>query len=91
MPFDDSPLASSVAADLVLVVAPATGRFRPQVADGTVAPGDLLGVVTGGGGRADEVRSPVPAAVGALLARAGQVVTRGQALVWLQRTAEARA
>ncbi len=79
--------AGTVAATLAVVVAPSTGRFRPAI-DGRpqVRAGELLGHVTGGRGRADEVRSPVDAVVADLLVRAGQLVGRGQGLAWLQRT-----
>jgi biotin carboxyl carrier protein len=89
-----SALSGSVAETLALAVAPSTGRFRPlpRVAEraGTawsqrVGAGQLLGHVTGGRGRADEVRSPSDARLCALLVRAGQLVSRGQGLVWLQR------
>src|SRR5687767_11012031 len=88
-----SGLAGSVAESLALAVAPSTGRFRPvaELGDsaGTAGPavrsGQLLGHVTGGRGRADEVRSPWDARLCALLVRAGQLVSRGQGLVWLSR------
>jgi biotin carboxyl carrier protein len=89
-----SVLQGSVAESLALVVAPSTGRFRP-VADlavgsagspgAVVRSGQLLGHVTGGAGRADEVRSPWDARLCAPLVRAGQLVSRGQGLVWLSR------
>lgn len=82
-----SLLAGTVAASLAIAVAPSTGRFRPLVHPGaTVAAGDVIGHITGGRGRADEVRVPAAADVQALLARAGQLVTRGQGLAWLHRS-----
>lgn len=78
-----SPLSGTVADGLVLAVAPSTGRFRPVVDTGTVEAGGLLGHVTGGRGRADEVRSPVRAVLRDLLVRPGQLVAAGQALVWM--------
>jgi biotin carboxyl carrier protein len=81
-----SSLAGTVAEDLVLVVAPATGRFRPSGIE-AVAPGHLLGHVTGGQGRADAVVAPAAGAVARLLVRPNQLVMRGQGLVWLRRSA----
>jgi biotin carboxyl carrier protein len=81
------PLAATVAEALRLAVAPSTGRFRPAggIRPGTaIRAGDLLGHVTGGRGRADEVRSPVDGAVRGLLIRPGQLVAGGQQLVWLE-------
>ncbi|MDP8969956.1 MAG: hypothetical protein M3N52_05585 [Actinomycetota bacterium] len=81
-----SALAGTIAADLALVVAPSTGRFRPRpLAGPAVDAGELLGHVTGGRGRADEVRCPVDATVGDLLVRPGQLVAGGQGLLWLRR------
>ena len=44
-----------------------------------------MGHVTGGRGRADEVRSPVRAILRDLLVRPGQLVMAGQGLMWLAR------
>lgn len=77
-------LSGSVAESLAVVVAPTTGRFRPVEGVDQVEPGQVLGHVTGGRGRADEVRSPVRALVRRLLARPGQLVGTGQGLAWLQ-------
>jgi len=79
-----SCLAGSVAHGMGLVVAPSTGRFRPLVDSGRVDAGTVIAVVTGGGGRADEVRVPVSAVVNGLLARAGQLVQPGQAVAWIR-------
>jgi biotin carboxyl carrier protein len=80
-------LSGSVAEELGVLVAPSTGRFRPE--DGSVdrwhGPGALLGHITGGKGRADEVRMPVGATVADFLVRPGQLVHRGQGLAWLRR------
>jgi biotin carboxyl carrier protein len=84
------PLAATVAADLRLAVAPSTGRFQPrQGVDlrAGVERGVVLGYVTGGRGRADEVRSPVHGTVHGMLVRPGQLVTRGQQLIWLETSA----
>jgi biotin carboxyl carrier protein len=80
-----SALSGSVAEDLVLAVAPSTGRFQPS---GAQRPdrGELLGHVTGGRGRADAVIAPVPGEVARVLVRPGQLVAKGQGLVWLCRS-----
>lgn len=80
-------LAGTVAEHLAVVVAPSTGRFRPAADLGTarIAAGELVGHITGGRGRADEVRSPVDAAHGDLLARPGQLVAKGAGLLWMVR------
>lgn len=78
----------TVAECLALVVAPSTGRFRPDSRVERVLSGHLLGHVTGGRGRADEVRTPVSGRVRALLARPGQLVRAGQGLAWLERDVE---
>lgn len=81
-------LSGTIAADLAVVVAPSTGRFHPRpLAAGPVRAGQLLGHVTGGRGRADEVRCPVDASVEDLLVRSGQLVAKGQPLAWLRREA----
>jgi hypothetical protein len=80
-----STLASSVAADMGLLVSPVTGRFRTCAREGVVGPGTLVGLVTGGGGRADEIRVPVAAEICGLLALDGQLVQAGQALAWVRR------
>jgi len=78
-------LAGTVADDLVVMVAPSTGRFQPRADVDAVERGDLMGHVTGGRGRADEVRSPVRAILRDLLVRPGQLVMAGQGLMWLAR------
>lgn len=84
----EGTFAGTVAADLAVAVAPSTGRFRPaDVVAGLLPAGALLGHVTGGGGRADEVRTPVAAMLRDVLVRPGQLVGRGQPLAWLQRAA----
>ena len=80
-----STLSDSVAHDLGVVVAPTMGRFRPVIERGLLRAGELLGHITGGGGRADEVRVPVDGEVRDLLVRPGQLVARGEGLVWLRR------
>ena len=90
-PVTGSPAADSEPASLLgtcadsmgLVVAPTTGRFEPAIGTGRVRAGQLLGHITGGRGRADEVRAPVDALLKNLLVRPRQLVRRGQALAWL--------
>ena len=53
----------------------------------TVPAGRVLGHVTGGRGRADAVMAPSAGRVHRLLARPGQLVFAGQALVWMERPA----
>ena len=83
-----SCLHGTVAEALALAVAPSTGRFRPAEG-GTVERGTVLGHITGGKGRADAVLAPVGGEVARLLVRPGQLVSRGQGLVWLQRGTDA--
>jgi biotin carboxyl carrier protein len=80
-----SALEGTVAASMGLLVAPTTGRFRALAHSGVLRAGQVLGVVTGGRGRADEVRVPVAAEVCGLLALEGQIVQVGQALAWVRR------
>jgi biotin carboxyl carrier protein len=80
-----SSLAGTLVDGLAVVVAPSTGRFRPAAAPSS-GEGDLLGHVTGGKGRADEVRAPVDGTVDRFLVRPGQLVTRGQGLVCVLRS-----
>jgi hypothetical protein len=79
-----------VAGDLVVAVAPSTGRFRPAAGlkehrSAVLGAGSVVGHVTGGAGRADPVRCPVDAVLRSLLARPGQTVERGQPIGWLLR------
>lgn len=83
----EAELAGTAAERLVLIVAPSNGRFRPRVSEGAVSMGALVAHVTGGRGRADEVRCPADAVVRGLLARPGQLVSRGQALAWAKAAA----
>lgn len=80
-----STLAGTVAADMSLLVAPATGRFRARTERGLVGAGTVLGTVTGGGARSDAVTVPVSAEICGLLALDGQLVQAGQALAWVRR------
>jgi hypothetical protein len=85
---DTGPFDGSVAADLVLAVAPSTGRFQPAegiAARARLRAGDLIGEVTAGRDRALPIHCPVDAEVGDLLVRPGQSVSRGQGLAWLRR------
>jgi biotin carboxyl carrier protein len=81
------PFQGTVAESLAVVVAPSTGRFRPETTLDHVEKGHVIGHVTGGRERADEVRMPIAGQVRALLARPGQLVYAGQALAWLDRSA----
>jgi biotin carboxyl carrier protein len=82
-----SALASSVACTLVLVAAPSTGRYRPLLEEGRTVRGKVLGHVTGGKGRADEVLAPVDGELARLLVRPGQLVFAGQGLAWIHADA----
>ena len=75
-------LDGTAAEALCVLVAPSNGRFQPAVAEGEVARGGLVAEITAGGGRRSDVRSPATVVVRGLLARPGQLVTRGQALAW---------
>lgn len=78
----------SVADRLAVAVAPSTGRFAPAVSAPTsVEAGQLIGHITGGNGRADEVIAPIGAELREMLARPGQLVGLGQGLAWLERVA----
>ena len=78
----------TVADRMSIAVAPSTGRFAPGVdVPSVVSTGDLIGHITGGNGRADEVRAPVGAYLKELLARPGQLVGLGQGLAYLERVA----
>ncbi|MGI9016897.1 MAG: hypothetical protein ACR2HR_07315 [Euzebya sp.] len=80
----------TVADRMSIAVAPSTGRFAPVVeAPAMVKPGDVIGHITGGNGRADEVYAPVGATLKELLARPGQLVALGQGLAYLERVAPA--
>jgi multidrug efflux pump subunit AcrA (membrane-fusion protein) len=80
---EPASLKGTCADTMGLVVAPTTGRFEPATAVGRVRAGELLGHITGGRGRADEVRAPVDAFLKNLLVRPRQLVRQGQALAWL--------
>lgn len=86
---DEIQLFAGTTADrMAVAVAPSTGRFVPAVeAPAVLAPGDLLGHITGGNGRADEVLAPVGATLREMLARPGQLVGLGQGLAYLERVA----
>lgn len=76
-------LKGTCADTMGLVVAPTTGRFEPALVGVRIRAGELLGHITGGRGRADEVRAPVDALLKDLLVRPRQLVRAGQALAWL--------
>jgi multidrug efflux pump subunit AcrA (membrane-fusion protein) len=80
---EPASLEGTCADTMGLVVAPTTGRFEPATITGRVRAGQILGHITGGRGRADEVRSPVDALLKNLLVRPRQLVRQGQALAWL--------
>lgn len=86
---DEIQLFAGTTADrMAVAVAPSTGRFMPVVeAPAVVQPGDLLGHITGGNGRADAVFAPVGATLKEMLARPGQLVGLGQGLAYLERVA----
>jgi biotin carboxyl carrier protein len=81
---EPASLEGTCADTLGLVVAPTTGRFQPVAVIGRVTAGQLIGHITGGRGRADEVLAPVDARLKNLLVRPRQLVRRGQALAWLE-------
>jgi len=80
-----SALAGTTAAGMALLVAPAVGRFQPVAETGMLGPDGVVGLVTGGAGRQDEVRVPVAAEVCGILAVEGQMVQQGQPLAWLRQ------
>jgi len=80
-----SSLTGTTAQGMALLVAPAVGRFQARAEAGLVGEGTIVGVVTGGGGRTDQVCAPVAAEVCGLLAFDGQLVQPGQPLAWLRR------
>ena len=77
-------LAGTAAEGLLVIVAPANGRFQPVVSEGRLGAGAVVARITSGRGRALDVRVPAAAAVRGLLTLPGQLVTRGQALAWAQ-------
>lgn len=85
-----STLAGSVAADMGVLTAPATGRFRALLRGGAANAGSVLGSITGGAGRVDEIRIPVAAEICGLLALDGQLVQLGQVLAWVRLLERAR-
>ena len=75
-------LHATAAESLVVVVAPANGRFYPSRMDGVVSAGEAVGHLAVGQGRQVQVRSPADVRVHGLLTRPGQLVTTGHALLW---------
>jgi multidrug efflux pump subunit AcrA (membrane-fusion protein) len=86
---DEIALFAGTTADrMAVAVAPSTGRFVPASdLPEVLHPGDLLGHITGGNGRADAVLVPVGATLREMLARPGQLVGLGQGLAYLERIA----
>jgi len=74
-------LSGSAADGLVIVVAPANGRFVPGATTGSVSAGARIGQITT---RRDshDVRAPTPVVLQGLLAVPGRLVQRGDALAW---------
>lgn len=75
-------LANSPAQRLVVVTAPANGRFQPVTSDGGVDAGDVVATLTGGRRPTIPIRMPVAATLRGSLCRAGQLVRAGDALLW---------
>lgn len=75
-------LHATTAESLVVVVAPANGRFQPSPTHGGVHAGEVLGHLTVGQGRRVEVPSPADLRIEGLLIRPGQLAMAGQALLW---------
>ena len=82
LPAPQGDLAGTTAEGLLVIVAPANGRFVPVVAEGWLSSGGVVAQITSGKGRAHDVRVPAAAAIRGLLTRPGQLVMRGQALAW---------
>lgn len=82
---DPLALAEHPAADLAVLVSPATGRFRGLAgASAVLGRGGVLGHVTGAAPRS-AVSSPVDTVVDGLLVRSGQAVEAGQVIAWGRR------
>ena len=81
----DPALSATTAESLVVVVAPANGRFHPATTEGVVSAGETVGHLAVGQGRRVEVRSPAELRVHGLLTRPGQLVTTGHGLLWGHR------
>lgn len=75
-------LAGTTAERMLVVVAPSNGRFQPALDAGAVAQGGVVGHIAGGAGRRESVHTPTDVVVQGLLIRPGQLVMRGQALLW---------
>jgi biotin carboxyl carrier protein len=72
-----------------VIVAPASGSFRPVAADDhghDVAPEQVIGFVDGAG-HSTPVRSPFRGFLMGLLAHAGERVREGQPVAWLRAAA----
>ena len=90
LPPPRSELAGSAAQDLVVVVAPANGRFQPVIEAGPVSAGAVVARITTTRSCVD-ITAPTAAIIKGLLTLPGQLVTRGQALAWAQAADDLRA
>lgn len=88
-PAPTTELHGTAAEALCVLVAPGNGRFQPAVTEGEVARGGVVAQIAAGGGRRSEVLAPAALVVRGLLARPGQLVTRGQALAWATKACPA--
>lgn len=79
-------LAGTTAERMLVVVAPSNGRFQPALEAGAVAEGGVVGHIAGGSRRRESVRTPADVVVQGLLIRPGQLVMRGEALLWAMAT-----
>lgn len=81
-------LAGTAAQRLVLVTAPANGRFHPQIGQGRVGAGDVIARISGGRRPTIQVCAPVDVMLRGSLCRPGQLVRTGDALLWGEAAAE---
>jgi len=73
-----------------VIVAPASGKFRPAEEQGSEGGAldaeQVIGFVDGHGGHSTPVRSPFGGLLMGLLASAGERVREGQPVAWLTTT-----